>query len=1484
MANATFKKGLILFVLTLVFSFSTCAQKKGKLKEFSKDFPIYLAELSEFMTASDNSDLKMVFKSFSKNSSELTLEEQEIIILISNKMLDKRMRANPHFSKVLSTLMNVNNHLEGESMLPEWLGVIDQTVDNTTTKKLMLFCAFTDDLVKENILRKSKTAAWLVNTDDYRFVFEMIEPIILFNSSFNLSCSSGGASYTIEGTKGKYYFVSNEWEGNGGKINWESHGLAMDSVYATIANYKIDTRKSQLLADSAVFYNKYIFTLPIVGQFFNKLASAKQAEKFPKFTSYSKNIELNEIFPNVDYKGGYKMQGKEFIADGGDYAQARIIFKRNGLPVFVANANRFSLGNDRIISKEAGIKIFFDTDSIYHSNLQFKYINSERKLQLYRDVNGVSGAPMLNTYHNVTMDFELLEWNIDKDIITLGSLPGTAESRIELESVDRYLQEKYESMQGIDAIHPLFLVNNYVNAKQEKKFFLEDFAKFSRFPALQIQHYLIQLANDGFIFYDYGEKRITVLPKLFTYINAASGLGDYDVITFNSIIKPGEYNTSDKYLVNAALNIKTKDLNILGIHDIQLSKARDVYLYPTDGLLVVKKNRDFIFNGQIYAGRGRLNLFGKNFFFHYDEFKVDLNEIDSVQLSVPVLPIQKDMYGNELLTKVKTVIEAVTGDLRIDDPTNKSGLRKDSFPEFPIFSSFEDSYAYYDKKAINNGIYDRGRFSFHLQPFEIDSLDNYTGKGLAFAGTFESAGIFPTFDDTLRLQADYSLGFTRKTPNNGFEIYGGKAKYHNDIHLSHKGLKGSGDFEYLSARASAEEIFFFPDSTNLYTQTFAIDEVISGIEFPQVSNTETYAHFMPYKDRLEVDKRKDEFELYNGQASFNGNLLMQPTGVTGIGIMKLDKAEVNSSLFTYNASWFGSDKASLNVYESGGAIAFKANNLRTHIDMKMREGVFHSNGAGSFVELPANQYICYIDKLKWAMDEELLTLGDEVASSKGSEFISVHTHQDSLSFIATTANYSLKDYIIHANGVKDISVADAIVYPDSGIVTVKKKAVIQTLYGAKILADDLTEYHTFSNASVDIVSAHNYTATGDYTYTDAMNQKQQIFFKEIRVGADTITIARGDVEKGKPFHIDSKFDFKGSLDLFADRKNLIFDGYFMANHSCELLDKEWVKFRSEIDPKNIVFTLDEKLYNNEQDLISTGLVMSLDSSDIYSTFLSRKDRIIDADLLKASYTLTYDKKRFAYIIGGPDTLSNYFTLYDRTCKTTGEGIVNLNLDLGQVDVTSVGKLSHDMNNQKKDFEGFFMLDFLFSEKAMQVMAKDIYSAPGDGLFEYDQAYANNLGRVVGNEKGDMLMLDLELKDEFIKFPDELNHTLSFTKAKFKWDNVNKAYVAKGELWLGNINNSQLNGLLDGYIIIEKGRNSDVLTIYLQTEFYDEYYFQYKNGVLRSWSTNEEFNIAIREITDAKRNAEPKKGATPYRYMSAPEDVTEKFLKSVKKKY
>ena len=58
------------------------------------------------------------------------------------------------------------------------------------------------------------------------------------------------------------------------------------------------------------------------------------------------------------------------------------------------------------------------------------------------------------------------------------------------------------------------------------------------------------------------------------------------------------------------------------------------------------------------------------------------------------------MYNNPLLTKIKTVIEAVSGELVIDDSSNKSGLRKQEYPEYPIFKSFNDSYVFYDNKNI----------------------------------------------------------------------------------------------------------------------------------------------------------------------------------------------------------------------------------------------------------------------------------------------------------------------------------------------------------------------------------------------------------------------------------------------------------------------------------------------------------------------------------------------------------------------------------------------------------------------------------------------------------------------------------------------------------------------------------------------------------------------------------------------------------------
>ena len=1469
-------KQVILIVVITVFCISN-STGQNKIKDFSTEYDVYLKELSDLMLSSDNSDLKSNYKKFKKISSENYFSDsnKNKIISISRKMLKKRYKPSSHFNNFLLNLIAQNQKLYSTNKVNDWLDVVSRLVDDYSSKKLLVYFYFSLDLINEQVLRETKTTKWTISADNYDFLFDNIGPLISF-SNIDLTCESDGSEIVAFGTNGKYYPFTYKLIGNGGKMNWSQKGLSSDSVFVNLKKYTLDVRNTTLKADSVTFTNKLMFDFTLEGSFIDKITRGKQAENYPKFVSFSKGITIKNIYPQVDYQGGYKLQGNSFIADGGKYADAKLIFNNNGKKIFVANANKFNLGGEVISSKQVGIKIYFDSDSLYHSNLKFNYDNNKRKLKLSK--SGKFSSPMLNTYHQLNMKFELLEWEIDKNIITFGSLPGTSVSQVSFESVDMYLENRFDELQGIDAVHPLILIDNYMKNKKESIFFVEDFARYMKFPFLQVQTYLIDLANKGFLFYDFSEDRVTVLPSLSRYVDAKSQQGDYDVIQFNSKVIGNSLA-----MVNAALNIETKDLVIRGINQIAVSDSQKVAIFPRGGEVKILKNRDFIFNGRVFAGNGRVNLYGEEFHFKYDDFKIDLKKIDSIQLSVPLKPLKVDMYNNPLLTSIKTVIEAVSGELVIDDSSNKSGLRKGDFPQFPIFKSFNDSYVYYDDPSIFNGVYNRSNFSFHLKPFTIDSLESYSTDGLWFAGTFKSSDIFPVFDDTLRIQSDYSLGFTRETPKDGFPLYSGKSRYYNEIELGNNGLRGKGKFEYLTSTIYSEDIIFYPDSTQLLSNALTIDEVTDGIEFPQVSNTKTYCNYLPYSERLEVFQTHDLFALYNQKARLQGNLLLKPVGLTGKGIMKLDLAEVASNFFSFNSTWFKADTANLSVFDDSEKLAFSAKNLRANIDLSDREGMFFSNGLGSYVNFPASEYICYIDQLKWEMDKEQLTFGNkDVLSKSRSQFISTNKNQDSLSFYAKSADYSLRDYVINASGVDSIAIADAIIYPDSAKLIVSRNAEIQTLKNSKLLLDTLVRYHEFDNATVDIFGKNNYEASGDYIYIDALKNKQPIFFSEIVVNEDTISVASGNVNQTQEFKIGSRYDYYGDIKLIGDRKDLKFTGYFKLSHNCSTFLKEWISFSSFIDPNNIYFTFEKELYSNNDDKLYSGIYYNRDSSMYYSTFLSTKKRAKDVEFFSAASNVYYNDKLNAYIVGGIDSSSNYLILDDKTCEVSGSGELDLNFNLGRINSYSVGDIYN--KDGKIGFNGFLFLDFDFAEKALEIMATDIFSAPGDEIFDYDKKYENNLGILLGNEAKEELMIDLEINDAFEKLPKKMNKTFALTKLNFEWDSKNESFISRNNIGVGNIGETQINGMLNGHLLIEKGRNSDILTLYLQTEFYDEYYFTYKSGVMRAISTNPEFNAAIVDVKDTKRKSKSIQGLDPFRYMLANEDSPEKFLKKIKKKF
>ena len=132
---------------------------------------------------------------------------------------------------------------------------------------------------------------------------------------------------------------------------------------------------------------------------------------------------------------------------------------------------------------------------------------------------------------------------------------------------------------------------------------------------------------------------------------------------------------------------------------------------------------------------------------------------------------------------VESTIEEVTGTLEIDHPNNKSGWKSDRYTQYPILTSREVSHVYYDADMICRGAYHRDDFNYAVDPFVIDSLDNFKKEDLVFEGELLAGGIVP---DLVSPSLDGGLQ-PRIHPNDaetGYPLYQGLGKVTGDLTLN----------------------------------------------------------------------------------------------------------------------------------------------------------------------------------------------------------------------------------------------------------------------------------------------------------------------------------------------------------------------------------------------------------------------------------------------------------------------------------------------------------------------------------------------------------------------------------------------------------------------------------------------------------------------------------------------------------------------------
>ncbi|MFC2098390.1 hypothetical protein ACFLSP_01460 [Bacteroidota bacterium] len=1480
---------LILALALLIFFPAIQAQEV--FRRFSTDQTNYPEELMAYMGLEAEEVIPEAVQSIIQLWGEGSIPDtnKSEIIIISNQLLNKNARPRPQYMTFLEVLHLFNENPQNVDNQRAWIvSMLDFSgAEGLSLPVLQDYMLFARDLLASGTVSKTNSTRWV--SSNRSFKLEYSDSVRLYIDQTDLTCYAVRDSIRILQTSGVFNPISYYWSGKEGRVTWERSGYEGDQVYAELENYGLNFRFSELHVDTANYFNKTYFDFAIPGRLEYRAERIIDESKanYPSFTSFFLDYSIPNIYQSVDFAGGISMLGSKMVGSGNVYNKARLKFLRRDTLVIVARSEAFYFDQERLNSMNSEISLYMGMDSIYHPSTGMEYNVDENRISFFRTQSFQSESPYYNSYHKVEMNFELLTWNLDDDLILFKMREGAATGLANFQSDNLFDARTYFRIQGIDDENVLVKLRRYSEAVFDITFRADDFARYARAHYNQMQQTLIRLSVLGFINYDFDREIITLRQKLYDWIYASVNSIDYDVIDLLS-------ETSSP-LENASLNLGNNDLNINGIKAIQLSNAQAVYIFPENQTITMKRNRDFVFNGVINAGL--FTFHGKNFIFEYDKFKINLTNIDSLNLLVE--GDEFDAYGQVNLESIESVIQNMSGELLIDYPENKSG--RQNIPAYPIFRSTENSFIYYDAINIQKGVYTRDDFYFEVYPFTFDSLDNFNKSGLNLEGMLHSADIFPDFEHRVYVQPDNSLGFSYKTAEDGFELYRGKGHYNNLINLSNAGFRGSGDFTYLTSRTRAEDIIFHPDSLMTNATEFEIQQKASGVQYPLVSSAMSDLQWYPYRDTMMIDEGERPFTIMNDSTMLSGSLLLTPVGLSGEGRMDLTNSILESDHFTYTAHVFDSDTANFRLKSvSTDGFTLRTDNIRAHVDFEDRSGIFQTNEEFSLVEFPENKYVSRLDMFSWDMDAALLAMGSasetdtipEISTLENGEdimvgprYISIDPYQDSLSFVSNRAVYDYQRNILRGSHVTFLRVADAYIYPGDGEVIIDPNGEMREFVGAKILANRTSRLHEFYDAGVKVIGKNEYTGSGFYDYVNVTGESQQINFHEISIDDSVNTIAEGMIAESVDFTLSPMYGYQGRVELFARNNFLTFDGGAKIFYDCPDNENNFLKFRTEIDPENIYIPVPEQPTDINMNYIYSAIYLSVDSAHVYPAFNGRKKLPRDRAIVTAEGYLHYDEESAEYRIASREKLDqpgipgNYLRLSTNDCMEYGEGKVRPGVVLGQVRTSAVGDVKYNIETREAELNIALLLDFFMSDDAFGIMTNEIDSFPNlEAVDLTDPAYMKKLSELVGGDRAETLQTELGLYGAYQSEISEINKSLFFSHLKLLWNQETQSYRSDGKISLGGINGKQVNKKIDGIIEMQKKRSGDLLDIYLELDNRHWYYFGYTRGVMHCLSSNREFNTTISAIKTKDRKMKTPKNQVPFIFITSTAQKKAMFLR------
>jgi hypothetical protein len=1344
-----------------------------------------------------------------------------------------------------------------------------------------IFIAGWRDFFKNKTISATTSFHWEI-AQASRISLDYTDNILYINiEDAKLQCPVND-SIIIYNTSGRINFYDKKWYGSKGKINWQKAGLDTSIVYVTLPpHFTASLDNVYITIDSVLLYHKdYFAGNAYSGSITDRCVQGanKDNSRFPKFQPYSNQTEIVNLYPDVNFFGGFALEGNRIIGTASSGEDAQITFFYNDTAFIYLSSKRFNISPDNFSSNSTEVEIITRRDTISHNNSAINYRTDKNQLTITRDPNDAGSQPFVSIYHKLNIFSDEINWNIGSDYLKFSATSTFAkEGDAFFESWNFFSKKRFRQFETADGKNSIITVLRYAK-KYSTEFSLDDFVWFCKMGYAQVKTEILNLADLGVITYDPDTERITVTQKLYDYVNAYNEKIDYDILTMSSHIVNDD---------NAVLSLKDDILTLKGVESVTFSRKDNVILFPDSQTLHVKNDMNMEFSGYLQAGL--IDFFVKFGRFNYSRFDMNLSQIDSLLFYVATDKI--DSRGRVIVDKIQSPIRDLSGVLEINKSFNKSG-NSDDYPEYPIFTCTDSAFIYYDSPNICDGVYNHERFYFLLDPFSIDSLQTFVPDHVSFAGTCVSGGIFEDFRQPITILPNKSLGFTHQLPDSGYAIYGGKGRFYNTISLSNECFRGSGQLDYLTAELKSEDFVFFPDSANAVVERVVIEEQVSPIEYPYIEGSSSFMHWDVEPNVMTFNTlTSDPYYLYHDFVALKGKLYYSPEIIRGSGNIINGLGNISSDDYHFKLWSFSADDTDFSYYlpdnkhTSVDALAYNLN-----MDVKTKVGNFNANDEKtSIINFNENAYTVNYANYLWDINKNKLILGSPQnfpphthdsslfrildLPPEGATAIAQSKKAKGLQFNTIAGEFNCETNLLSFNGVEYIIVSDASIMPVDKSVIITSGGGMMPINNAFAIYNIKEKHHLFYSTNANIQSREVFTGSGYYDYKDNKGNVTIVFVESMSSNADKVT-AKAIIPELNPLPLNAVVDFQGTLSMSNLSKELELKGFYHVKQPC--FDNEtWVQFAYSTNPQDLTLPINKQFLSKDGKEIQAGVMFSNPGAIIYPAFISTKNKIPDFPIINVGgllrfngnkYTVTDDSKTYAV----NDT--RHVTLDVERCLLEGSDILHFLETKSRFNFNTAGSLRYFIPADSIEIEMSLFTDFHFNKQALKIMAEDlavsnwVYTPPAANK------YYSALNFLLPSSEFQRYYTDINSYGGSTTTPKILNSTIVISNVKLTWDNKAKVFYSIGPITVASIDGITVNKTVKGVIEISKQGGTEAVTIMLISKnelgVSNKYFFFYHNNNMFTYSTNEDFTNLIRNDKTNVRRIKRSKGMPPYQYIIA----------------